>query len=92
MKAGLAQSTDNRDPWTWHPAKAALKVLAEETARTGGFFEAYDLTDRFGIELDHPARWGALFSAAATEGLIAHAGFPEAHQGRRNHQGVARHR
>jgi len=75
VKAGLARATDNRDPWTWHPAKAALKVLAEETARTGGFFEAYDLTDRFGIELDHPARWGALFSAAATEGLIAHAGF-----------------
>ncbi len=75
MKAGLAQAADNRDPWSWHPAKAALEILAAESMVTGRTFEAFDLTERFGIQMDHPARWGALFNAAATDGLIAHAGF-----------------
>ncbi len=73
--SGLDRATESRDPWSWHPAKAALETLAAESATTGRIFEAYDLTELFGIELDHPARWGALFNAAASEGLIAHAGF-----------------
>jgi len=73
--SGLDRATEYRDPWSWHPAKAALEILATESTVTGRTFEAFDLTERFGIQMDHPARWGALFNAAATDGLIAHAGF-----------------
>jgi len=73
--SGLDRATESRDPWSWHPAKAALEILAAESTITGRTFEAFDLTERFGIQMDHPARWGALFNAAATDGLIAHAGF-----------------
>ena len=68
---GLQRASDNRDPWTWHPAMAALKQLAA----TGETFESYDLSDQFGVYLDSPYRYGALFSSAARSGLIEHVGY-----------------
>ncbi|NIL74422.1 hypothetical protein RhoFasB10_00506 [Rhodococcus sp. B10] len=51
---------------------AALKSKAE----TGLVFEAYDLTDEFGIDdPDHPGRWGALFREANRLGVIEPAGY-----------------
>lgn len=73
--AGVARAEAHRDSWTWFPARAALLQLAAETAGTGTTFEAYALTERFGIEMDHPNRWGALFRCAATEGLIVQVGY-----------------
>lgn len=69
--SGVDRAAANRDPWTWYPALEALKQLAA----TGETFECFDLTDRFGVYLDNPARYGALFSAAAHAGLIEHVGF-----------------
>jgi len=71
VKAGLARATDNRDPWSWYPALEA--VTAE--AASGRTFEAFDLEERYGVTLDHPNRWGALFSSAAGQGLIEHVGY-----------------
>lgn len=74
-RPGLAQAEENRDPWSWYPAKAAMLQIAAETAASGGVFEAFDLTDRYGVVLDDSSRWGPLFASAARDGLIEHAGF-----------------
>jgi len=56
--SGLDRATESRDPWSWHPAKAALEILAAESTITGRTFEAFDLTERFGIQMDHPGPLG----------------------------------
>lgn len=74
---GVERAINARDRWSFNPAMLAIKVLAVETFESGGVFEAYDATQRFGIELDHPNRWGGLLSSAAAQGLIVRAGFTE---------------
>ena len=64
---GLDQAEDNRDPWWWSCAWAAIATEAS----TGRTFTSHDLQQTYAlIEPDHPARWGALFRAAASAGLI----------------------
>ncbi|WP_020111592.1 hypothetical protein [Rhodococcus sp. 114MFTsu3.1] len=68
---GLQQAIDNATPWDMEPALDAIRFLAQ----TRKDFEAYDLTESCGIEFDHPARWGAVFSKAQDQGLIVCVGY-----------------
>ncbi|SDP46236.1 hypothetical protein SAMN05660199_03952 [Klenkia soli] len=74
MSTGVAQAEANRDDWWWSPAMAAVRHLAA----SGLPFTAWDLTDKLGVpDPDHPARWGGLFYAARTAGIIERAGITE---------------
>lgn len=71
-RQGLESAIDNADPWWWSTAWSALAT----EAKTGREFDAFDLTDRYGVDgPDSPARWGALFRSAHTQGLIVPVGF-----------------
>lgn len=63
----------NADSWWSDCAWRALEWLAE----AGYPFTAYDLTELGVPAPDHPARWGGLFSAAATAELIECVGYAE---------------
>ncbi len=67
-RAGLTQTLTNADPWSFAPAMAALKTFTRMNPERA--FEAYDLEERFGIHVDHPARWGALFQREYRAGII----------------------
>lgn len=59
------------DTW-WHDcARRALDWWAD----SGQPFDAYDLTELGVPDPDHPSRWGALFSAARSEGRIIPLGY-----------------
>lgn len=73
---GLNNAITGRDDFWWDGAMRAVVWLA----RCPGEFDAFDVTELGVPEPDHPARWGALFRAAATAGVIEPAGF---HQSRR---------
>ena len=70
---GLDLAIANTDEW-WHSvAMRAMRWLAEAP----GEFDAYDLT-LLGVPApDHPNRWGALFRAAHTAGVIEPAGYTQ---------------
>lgn len=68
---GLQQSLNNATPWDMEPALDAIRFLAQ----TRKEFEAFDLTETCGIEFDHPARWGAVFSKAQDMDLIVCVGY-----------------
>lgn len=61
------------DPWWSDGAMRAVQALAS----TGRVFSADDVRDDpYNLpDPPHPSQWGALFSAAASAGLIEHAGF-----------------
>lgn len=69
----LSQVLENADDWWLSTARRALRTLAE----TGRTFEAYDLTELGVEDPDHPNRWGALFRAAYTAGLIEPVGYAQ---------------
>lgn len=68
---GVQLALDNADDWWQSVAMRALRWLAA----TGQPFEAYDVTELGVPDPDHPNRWGALFRAAHTAGLIEHHGY-----------------
>lgn len=70
-RTGLERARDNADQWWWSPAWRAVTWLA--ATRTD--FTAWDVTLLGVPDPDNPARWGALFRAAATAGLIEPIGY-----------------
>lgn len=62
---------DNADLWWRDPAERALTWWAE----TSQPFTVDDLRDLGVPEPDHPARWGALFSAARKQDLVRPVGY-----------------
>ncbi len=62
---------DQADDWWLSVAMRGLRWLAD----TGQPFETFDLTELGVPDPDHPNRWGALFRAAHTAGLIEHHGY-----------------
>lgn len=77
----VEDAIEHRDPWWWATARQALEHLAEQ----GRPFESYDLTEIGVTDPDHPARWGALFSHAAREGVIVPCGFTVSRRPTRSH-------
>lgn len=69
----LTQVHANADTWWRDSAERALRDLAA----SGRTFEAYDLTEMGVPDPDHPNRWGALFRAAHTAGLIEPVGYAQ---------------
>lgn len=67
----LEQVHDQADDWWRSTAGRALQWWAQ----TGLEFDAFDLTELGVPDPDHPARWGALFRAAHTAGLIRPVGY-----------------
>ena len=74
--SGLAKAWAGADDWWRSSAMQGLKALAA----TGREFDAFDVAELGVPEPDHANRWGALFNAAAKQGLIVAAGY---HQSRR---------
>ncbi len=68
---GLQQAASNTDSWWSSLAMSALRSLAA----SGRLFECYDLTELGVPDPDHANRWGPLFRAAHTAGLIEHHGY-----------------
>ena len=68
---GVRRATDGADPWWWLVAMRGMKWLAD--TRTP--FDAFDLTLLGVPDPDHGARWGALFNAAASAGMIKRVGY-----------------
>jgi hypothetical protein len=69
--AGIAAADEHTEvDWA-----SACDAAIDEMARRGVVFQAADLVAEGLVdEPDHPARWGARFSAAAKRGVIVHAG------------------
>ncbi|WP_324650989.1 hypothetical protein [Georgenia sp. H159] len=72
----LGTVQENADDWWRDSAERALRWWAQ----SGQPFDAFDITELGVPDPDHPARWGALFRAAYTSGLIQPIGY---HQSRR---------
>ncbi|MDQ1201083.1 hypothetical protein [Rhodococcus sp. SORGH_AS_0303] len=72
--SGLQKAIENASEWDFTPAMEAVRYLAS----TGQEFEAFDVTEQCGVELDHPSRWGALFAEAKRRGVIEHCGYGRA--------------
>lgn len=71
MPRGPLPAVAQSDSW-WHDC--ASRALAWWAA-TGRPFDAYDLTLLGVPDPDHPARWGALFAGASSQGVIRRAGY-----------------
>ena len=69
--SGLRRARDGADDWWWSPAWRAVGWLADTQTN----FTAWDVTQLGVPDPDHPARWGALFRAAATAGVIEPVGY-----------------
>lgn len=68
---GVDLAIENQDDVWWPAAMRAVKWLADAP----GTFEAFDLTELGVPDPDSPGRWGALFRAAYTSGVIQPAGY-----------------
>jgi hypothetical protein len=62
---------------SWH-AQATAKLA--ELAKKGAPFDAFDLVKAGVPEPDNPKRWGSLFRAASTKGLIVNVGYHRSQQ------------
>lgn len=76
---------ENADAWWRDCAERAVSWWAE----AGVQFTANDVRDLGVPEADHPARWGALFSAMRARGVIAPVGYTTSTR-RSRHGGVLR--
>ncbi len=72
-KPTLRDAYDNSDDWWRSTAEAGIAYLAS----TGEPFDAFDVTELGVPDPDHPNRWGAVFRAASTAGLIESVGYHE---------------
>lgn len=70
---GVDLAIENRDDWWWPTAMRAVRWLAQ----VPGEFDAWDVTMLGVPDPDHPNRWGALFRAASTAGVIVPAGYTQ---------------
>ena len=70
----------NPDPW-WQDS--ALRAI-DHLAASGVEFTAADLDDLGVPQPDHPCRWGAVFSAAKSEGVIHRIGYRSSRRPGRN--------
>lgn len=70
-RPGVVRARDNADDWWWSAAWRAIGWLAD--TRTD--FTAWDVSELGVPEPDHGNRWGALFRAAATAGVIEPVGY-----------------
>lgn len=81
----IADTYGNADDWWRDCAWRGVEYLAA----AGADFTAPDLTELGVPDPDHPNRWGALFRAALTAGLIVPVGFTTSTR-RSRHGGVLR--
>lgn len=73
MTSGVQLAFAAADDWWMSSAMRALRWWAD----SGQPFEAFSLTELGVPDPDHPNRWGALFRAASTAGLIEHHGYTQ---------------
>lgn len=71
---GMARADAGTDDW-W---RSCCDRAIRQAATTGRPFQAWDLTEWYGLpEPRHPNQWGPRLSAAAKQGVIVAAGWAE---------------